>query len=123
MEVIRLSHEDWSLNFAKAPSFRRNFPGIRRCCGRLTVIPFPKSDKFTDSLPPSVQDTFRPSWKKDLGGVLVLCTSLERMRACANALGASMKDRLLVQGSFLKGEDDEKVPARTFFRAGVFQFI
>lgn len=45
-----------------------------------------------------------PFVKKDLGGVLILCTSLERMRACANALRASLDGALLVQGELPKRE-------------------
>lgn len=90
--------------FREGPIIPSELPWHKTVLWAPKVIPSPKSDKFTDLFAAFCARYIPPFVEKDLGGVLVLCTSLERMRACANALGALMKDRLLVQGQLPKRE-------------------
>jgi ATP-dependent DNA helicase DinG len=94
-------------DFREGPVIPSGLPWHKAILWTPKALPSPRDREhmFTDMFASFCAKYIPPFVEKDLGGVLVLCTSLERMQACANALGASMKGReLLVQGQLPKRE-------------------
>jgi len=91
--------------FREGPKIGSTLPWHRAVLWIPKALPSPREDErlFREMFASFCSGYIPPFIKKDLGGVLVLCTSLERMRTCANALRAVM-DNVLVQGELPKRE-------------------
>lgn len=93
-------------DFREGPVIPSTLPWHRAILWVPKSLPSPREDerRFARLFASFCSRYVPPFVKKDLGGVLILCTSLERMRACANALRASLDGALLVQGELPKRE-------------------
>lgn len=93
-------------DFREGPVIESTLPWDRAVLWVPKALPSPRESEhlFRDLFASFCSKYIPPFVKKDLGGVLVLCTSLERMRACSNALKASLDGNVFVQGEFSKRE-------------------